>query len=258
MINVTVTGACGRMGAAIIRNLLSQHDMKLVGAVESSQHKDINKNVGEIFISSSLEEVIDKSDVIIDFVNPKTSIEHLRIAHSSKKPIVIGTTGFNESELKIIDNFAKDIPCVLSPNMSIGINSLFYLIPKLAKMLGDDYNIEIVEAHHNLKKDAPSGTALKFAELLAGSLNRDLKECGVYGRSGIIGERDKSEIGIHSVRGGDIVGDHTIVFAGPSERIEVTHRAHSRDVFVFGAIKAAGFIVGAKPGLYSMRDVISG
>lgn len=265
MTNVVVTGACGRMGSAIIRQLLNQPDMKLSGAVENPQHKNINKDIGEILgteragigITSSLEKVIERSDVIIEFVNPKTSLEHLETAHSFKKPIVIGTTGFSEQELKIINNISKDIPCVLSPNMSIGVNALFYLAPGLAKMLGDDYNIEIIEAHHNLKKDAPSGTALKLAELLAEALNRDLKECGVHGRSGITGARDKNEIGIHAVRGGDIVGDHTIVFAGPGERIEVTHRAHSREVFVFGAVKAARFIVNAKPGLYNMQDVLS-
>lgn len=224
MINVVVTGACGRMGSAIIRHLSSQRDMKLVGAVEISQHKNID---------SSLEAVIDKSDVIIEFVNPKTSIRHLEIAHSFRKPIVIGTTGFDKSELKVINDFAKDIPCVLSPNMSVGVNSLFHLVSKLAKILGNDYDIEIVEAHHNLKKDAPSGTALKFAELCA---------C----------PKDK----IHSLRCGDIVGDHTIVFAGPGERIEITHRAHSRDVFAFGAVKAARFVVNARPGLYSMQDVM--
>lgn len=242
MINVVVTGACGRMGSAIIHNLLDQCDMKLAGAVESSQYKDIGRDIGEVLgigklavnISSSLGVVIDKSDVIIEFVNPKISIRHLEIAHSFKKPIVIGTTGFDESELKIINDFAKDIPCVLSPNMSIGVNSLFHLVPKLAKILGGNYNIEIIEAHHNLKKDVPSGTAIKFAELCS---------C----------PKDK----IHSLRCGDIVGDHTIVFAGPGERIEVTHRAHSRDVFAFGAVKAARFVVNAKPGLYSMQDVLS-
>ncbi|MDD5772410.1 MAG: 4-hydroxy-tetrahydrodipicolinate reductase [bacterium] len=264
MINVVVTGACGRMGSAIIRHLSDQPDMKLSGAVENPQHKNINKDIGEILgigrsgidISPSLEKVIDRADVVIEFVNPKTSIGHLKIADSFKKPIVIGTTGFSEPELTIINNISKNIPCVLSPNMSIGVNALFYLAPKLAKMLGDDYNIEIIEAHHNLKKDAPSGTALKLAELLADGLNRDLKECGVYGRSGITGARNKNEIGIHAVRGGDIVGDHTIVFAGPGERIEVTHRAHNREVFVFGAIKAARFIFNAKPGLYNMQDVL--
>ncbi|MEW6087801.1 MAG: 4-hydroxy-tetrahydrodipicolinate reductase [bacterium] len=264
MINVVVTGACGRMGSAIIRHLLSQSDMKLAGAVENPKHLNIGKDIGEILgagklgidISPSLKKVIDKSDVIIEFVNPKTSIEHLETAHLFKKPIVIGTTGFIGPELKIINNASRNIPCVLSPNMSIGVNSLFSLVPKFAKILGDDYDIEIIEAHHNLKKDAPSGTALKLAELIAGSLNRDMKECAVYGRSGITGERSKKEIGIHAVRGGDIVGDHTIVFAGPGERIEVTHRAHSREVFVFGAVKAARFAVNAKPGLYNMQDIL--
>lgn len=264
MIKVAVTGACGRMGSNIIHAVIKQEDMKLTAAVEFPQHKNIGQDIGEVLglgkinvsISDSLEKVIKNADVVIEFVNPKVSLRHMEIASSQRIPIVIGTTGFNESEIEEIDKLSKNMSCVLSPNMSIGVNVLFYLSPKVAEILGDDYNIEIIEAHHNLKKDAPSGTAAKLAQVIADGLNRDLSKCGVYGRKGLVGERKKEEIGVHAVRGGDIVGDHTLLFAGQGERIEITHRAHTREVFVFGAIKAARFVVSAKPGLYNMQDVL--
>lgn len=263
MIKTAVTGACGRMGSGISRFVFNQKDMKLTAAIENSGHPNIGKDIGEILglgkinllLTDSLKKNIEDIDVIIDFVNPNASLKNLEIATIHKKPIVIGTTGFNESEINKIKELSKKTACVLSPNMSIGVNILFDLIPAIAKKLGEDYNIEIIEAHHNLKKDAPSGTAAKLAQLIADSLNRDINKCGTYGRKGLVGERSSEEIGIHAIRGGDIVGDHTILFAGPGERIEVTHRAHSRDVFIFGAIKAARFVVNAKPGLYSMQEV---
>jgi 4-hydroxy-tetrahydrodipicolinate reductase len=171
--------------------------------------------------------------------------------------MVIGTTGFNTAELDELKSLAKRFPCVLSPNMSVGVNLIFKVISEMARTLGDDYDIEVIEAHHRLKKDAPSGTALKIAEVLARAVDRDLNQVGVYARKGLIGERKKQEIGIQTIRAGDIVGDHTILFGGMGERIELTHRASSRDTFARGALRAAGWVVTQPPGLYDMMDVLN-
>ena len=170
--------------------------------------------------------------------------------------MVIGTTGLTPSQLEEIKTLARQVPCVLSPNMSVGVNLIYKVIGEMAKTLGDDYDIEVIEAHHRLKKDAPSGTALKIAEVLARAVNRDLDQVGVYARKGMIGERTKQEIGIQTIRAGDIVGDHTVLFGGMGERIEVTHRASSRDTFARGALRAARWVVRQPPGLYDMMDVL--
>jgi 4-hydroxy-tetrahydrodipicolinate reductase len=170
--------------------------------------------------------------------------------------MVIGTTGFTEEELIRLKSLATHIPCVFSPNMSVGINVLVNIVGKIAKSLGESYNIEVIEAHHNKKKDAPSGTALKLAEALADGMEWDLQEVGVYARHGITGERQTREIGMQTIRAGDIVGDHTILFGGPGERIEITHRAHTRDTFARGALRAAAWVVNKPAGLYSMADVL--
>jgi 4-hydroxy-tetrahydrodipicolinate reductase len=170
--------------------------------------------------------------------------------------MVIGTTGFSAAQLEELKSLASQVPCVVSPNMSVGVNLIYKVISEMAKTLGDDYDIEVIEAHHRLKKDAPSGTALKIAEVLANAVNRDLDQVGVYARKGLIGERKKGEIGIQTIRAGDIVGDHTILFGGMGERIEVTHRASSRDTFARGALRAARWVVRQPPGLYDMMDVL--
>src|SRR5262249_14438283 len=172
------------------------------------------------------------------------------------RAMVIGTTGFSTSELDEVRTLARQVPCVCSPNMSVGVNLIYKVIAEMAKTLGDEYDIEVIEAHHRLKKDAPSGTALKIAEILARAVNRDLNHVGVYARKGMIGERKKGEIGIQTIRAGDIVGDHTILFGGVGERIEVTHRASSRDTFARGALRAARWVVKQPPGLYDMMDVL--
>jgi 4-hydroxy-tetrahydrodipicolinate reductase len=171
--------------------------------------------------------------------------------------MVIGTTGFSTVQLDELRSLAQQIPCVFSPNMSVGVNLICKVIGEMAKTLGDDYDIEIIEAHHRMKKDAPSGTALKIAEVLARSVGRDLNHVGVYARKGILGERTKEEIGIQTIRAGDIIGDHTILFGGMGERIEVTHRASSRDTFARGALRAAKWVVRQPAGLYDMMDVLS-
>ena len=177
--------------------------------------------------------------------------------HNIKRAMVIGTTGFSAPQLEEVKSLACQVPCVLSPNMSVGINLIYKVIGEMAKTLGEDYDIEVIEAHHRLKKDAPSGTALKIAEVLAKAVSRDLDQVGVYARKGLIGERKKGEIGIQTIRAGDIVGDHTILFGGMGERIEVTHRASSRDTFAGGALRAARWVVRQPPGLYDMLDVLN-
>ena len=200
--------------------------------------------------------VIDQGDVIIDFTFHKATMEFARLAARHARAMVIGTTGLTAENLAELAELSRNFPCVQAPNMAVGVNVLFKLAAKTASILGDDYDIEIVEAHHNKKKDAPSGTALKLAEMAASGVNRNLAEVGVYERHGMIGERTKKEIGVQTVRAGDIVGEHTIYFAGPGERIEITHRAHSRDNFAKGAATAAAWVAHQKPGLYSMFDVL--
>jgi 4-hydroxy-tetrahydrodipicolinate reductase len=187
---------------------------------------------------------------------PEASLEHIRTCAELGKAAVIGSTGFSPDQLSKLAKEVQKIPCVLSPNMSIGVNLCFKILAEVAKTIGEDYDMEIVEAHHRMKKDAPSGTAMKMAQVIAQAVNRNLDEVGVYARKGMIGERSKKEIGIQTLRAGDIVGEHTVMFAGKGERIEITHRAHSRDTFAAGAVRAAKWVVGQKPGLYDMQDVL--
>lgn len=260
MIKVIVSGVCGRMGSMITNLVCKQEDMELVGAIEQPGHEAIGHNVGEkginIPIVDSLEKVIGLGDVIIEFTNPTATIEHLEIAAANKKAMVIGTTGLNDTQVAQIEKLSTSIPIVFSPNMSVGVNLLFKLVGDVARVLGEDYEVEIIEAHHHNKKDAPSGTAIKLAQIIARNLNRDFNQIAVYGRWGQIGERKKEEIGIFAIRTGDIIGEHTIIFGTEGERIELIHRAHSRLTFAQGAIKAARFVAKASPGLYDMGNVL--
>ena len=264
MVKVIVTGAAGRMGSRIISIINETGGIKLVGVTEKRGSKSIGKDSGElagigknnISISDDITEIIKGCDVIIDFTSPASSLENLYAAAEEKKAIVIGTTGFSEEQLKKIKDLSKEIRCVLSPNMSVGVNVMFKVIRDMAKILADEYDIEIIEAHHRFKKDAPSGTAMKMAEILADSVKRDLLKVGVYARKGVIGERKKEEIGIQTIRAGDIVGEHTVMFGGLGERLEITHKAQSRDNFARGAVKAALWIVGMPHGIYDMQDVL--
>lgn len=264
MIDVIVAGASGRMGQRV-GYMVSEHPgLHYAAAFEAAGSPAIGRDPGElsgwgragIAIAEGLEAVIDQGDVLIDFTFHKATMEFARLAARHKRAMVIGTTGLTPENLTELAELSRHFPCVQSPNMAVGVNVLFKLAARTAAILGDDYDIEIVEAHHNKKKDAPSGTALKLAEMAASGVNRDLAEVGVYERHGMIGERTKKEIGIQTIRGGDIVGEHTIYFAGPGERIEIIHRAHSRDNFAKGAATAAAWVVGQKPGLYSMFDVL--
>ena len=265
MIKAIVTGAAGRMGGRLVALIRESTALSLVGAVESKGHVSIGEDAGEVAgsgaagipISDDLSAVIGQAEVVIDFSTPAATLQHVRLAAERRRAIVIGTTGFSAQELAELRALAKPIACVLSPNMSVGVTLLFKVIAEMARALGDDYDIEVIEAHHRLKKDAPSGTALKMAEILATAVGRDLQEVGVYARKGLIGERTRGEIGIQTIRAGDIVGDHTVLFGGMGERVEVTHRVQSRDTFARGALRAARWAVKQPPGLYDMQDVLA-
>ncbi len=240
-IKVIVCGIAGRMGSAISHLMKSSRDFSLVGGVEKEE--DLSK-------------IILKGDVVIDFTEPAATLKNISIAVQNKKPLVIGTTGFTEEEKKKITEASKKIPVVFSSNMSVGVNVMWKIIADAAKALGSGFDIEVLEMHHRLKKDAPSGTALTTAEVLAKAAGRNLSKDAIYARHGLIGKRKLGEIGIQTLRGGDVVGDHTVYFAGLGERLEITHRATSRDTFAQGALRAAAWLVGKKPGLYTMQDVL--
>jgi len=194
--------------------------------------------------------------VAIDFIAPKDAVlDHLRVAVENEKPVVIGTTGFSDAEVRTIKELASNIPCVMAPNMSVGVNLMLKIVKDVASVLGDEYDVEIIETHHHFKKDAPSGTAVRLAQVIADALGRNLSEAGIYGREGIVGERPPKEIGIHAVRAGDIVGDHIVLFGGIGERLEIIHRAQSRDPYVKGALKAARWVVNAPKGLHDIAEV---
>jgi 4-hydroxy-tetrahydrodipicolinate reductase len=256
MINVVVTGACGRMGNAIIQLVLKDNDMKLVGCTERPDHPAIGTCIGDnIKIQSTLESVVEGADCIIDFTTPEAADVHLEVLNNIKCAYVIGTTGLNKTHEEKLKKLSDNIPIVYSANMSLGMNVMFKLVSDVANILRE-YEVEIIEAHHHNKVDAPSGSALKIGKIIASALNRDFDKVAVYGREGRIGQRSKEEIGIFAVRGGDIVGEHTAMFIGEGERIEITHRVQTRDTFAYGAIRAAKFVVNAKPGLYAMKDVL--
>lgn len=252
------------MGKRLVALTQESPELELAGAVEMNGHPGLGKDAGEVaqvghagvIISDGLETCLSTGDVVIDFTGPASCLDHLKNVVEQSKAMVIGTTGFSPQELQTLQSLAAKVPCVFSPNMSIGINVLLNVVGKVAKALGEEYNIEVVEAHHNKKKDAPSGTALKLAEALAEGMDWDLQEVGVYARQGMTGERKTREIGMQTLRAGDIVGDHTILYGGPGERIEITHRAHTRDTFARGALRAAQWVIKQPPGLYSMNDVL--
>ena len=265
MTNVIVAGAAGRMGCRLVALIKDSTVLTLAGAIEGKGHGALGADAGEtagcgragVPITDDLAALLAHGEVVVDFSSPEATLNHLRVAAHHRRAMVIGTTGFSPAQLEEVKSLVSQVPCVMSPNMSVGVNLIYKVISEMAKTLGDEYDIEVIEAHHRLKKDAPSGTALKIAEVLAEAVNRDLDQVGVYARKGLIGERKKGEIGIQTIRAGDIVGDHTILFGGMGERIEVTHRASSRDTFAGGALRAARWVVQQPPGLYDMMDVLS-
>ena len=264
MIKAIVAGAAGRMGKRIIHMIEKNPEISLGGAFEQLDHSSVNEDAGRVAgidelginIAGSLEDVIDSGEVLIDFTAPLTTLENIRMLASHGSAMVIGTTGFTDEMLMEIKTLAGKIRCVMAPNMSIGVNVMFKLAGEMARILGKDYDMEILEAHHRLKKDAPSGTALRLAEILAETVGRDLKKVGVYERRGAVGERSDEEIGIQSLRAGDITGEHIVMFAGSGERLELIHRAHNRDNFARGALIAAVWAVRQRAGLYDMQDVL--
>jgi 4-hydroxy-tetrahydrodipicolinate reductase len=255
------------MGQLLVNGIAQADDLELVGAIEAPGIPVIGKDAGEVagagtlgvevVDDSNVPEVLKKGDVVINFIAPKeAALAYIRAASENGKPMVIGATGFSDEEMEIIKELASNIPCVMAPNMSIGINVLLKVVKDVALVLGDDYDVEVIETHHHFKKDAPSGTAMRIAQVLADTLGRNLSEDGVYGREGIVGERPAKEIGIHAIRAGDIVGDHTVLFGGMGERLEITHRTQSREPFVSGALRAARWVVNASNGLHDISEVL--
>ncbi len=260
---LVVNGALGRMGQRILTLASEDPDIEVSGAVDL-KNKHFGKDVGEIIgigklgvlLTGDLSKVSNGADVVIDFTWPDIILETAETCGKAGIPLVMGTTGLKKENQEKFRQLVSSIPCVLAPNMSIGVNLLFKLASETASILGDEYDIEITETHHRFKKDAPSGTANRLAEIIADALGRDVNKEARYGRYGITGERTRKEIGIHVLRIGDVVGEHTVSFGTIGERIELVHKAQSRDAFAKGAIRAAKFVCSARPGLYDMQDVL--
>jgi 4-hydroxy-tetrahydrodipicolinate reductase len=264
MADVVVAGAAGRMGSRLVALLQEAKDLRLVAAIEAPGHPAVSRDAGEVAgvgrlgvpITDDPESVLGPERILVEFSVPAASLSHLQSIARLGGRAVIGTTGLSAAEREEVQRLARAVPIMLSPNMSVGVNVAFRVLADMARMLGDDYDVEITEIHHRFKKDAPSGTAVRMAEVVAEALGRDLAATAVYGRQGLPGERTKPEIGVMSLRSGDVVGEHTVSFCALGERLELTHRAHSRDTFARGALRAVRFIAGARPGLYSMQDVL--
>jgi len=264
MIKVAVTGAAGRMGGRIITAIHETEGLQLAGAVERAGHAQIGSDAGLIAgcgtlgvaISGSLEEALQSADVLIDFTFPEVTLANIAVCSRLGKSLVIGSTGFTPGQRAEVAKHAEKIPVVLAPNMSVGVNLCFKVLKDVAKVIGEDFDMEIVELHHNKKKDSPSGTAVRMGEIIAEAVGRDYNQVANFHREGMCGERTREEIGMQTVRGGDIVGEHTVYFIGMGERIEITHRAMSRDMFARGAVRAAGWLGKQKAGLYDMQDVL--
>jgi 4-hydroxy-tetrahydrodipicolinate reductase len=252
---VAVAGAGGRMGQVLIEAVLSDRELQLAAALDAAGSAALGRAAGPVKIGADLG-ALAAADVLVDFTRPEGTLAHLEACVGRGKAMVIGTTGFSEAQKARIAQGAKRIPVVLSPNFAIGVNVVFRLAQTAAKALGDAYDVEIVEAHHRHKVDAPSGTALMLGELVAQALERDLAQVAIHGREGDTGERPAKAIGFHSIRGGDIVGEHTVIFAGAGERVEVSVRSQSRMTYAAGALRAAKWLQGRGPGLYDMFDVL--
>jgi len=262
--NVAIAGASGRMGQMLIEAVLATDDCQLAGALDIVTSPGIGVDAtaflgrtSGVLIRSDLTKGLQNAGVLIDFTRPEGTLAHLRVCRELGVNAVIGTTGFTDGQKAEIAAASKDIAIMMAPNMSVGVNVTLKLLEMAAKALSTGYDIEIIEAHHRHKVDAPSGTALKMGEVIAGALGRDLKDCAVYAREGVTGERDPSSIGFATIRGGDIVGDHTVLFAGTGERIEITHKSSSRATYAQGSLRATRFLAGRKSGLFDMFDVLN-
>lgn len=264
MIKVGVTGAGGRMGRALIKAVSEREDLELFAAIERAGSDFVGNDSGliagignnNIMISDSLADVINQLDALIDFTTPESSLQNLALCVQSNTKIVIGTTGFSSEQKQQIDAAGENIALVFASNMSVGVNLCLKLLQMAAKVLGDEVDVEIIEAHHRHKVDAPSGTAITMGEVVADALGRDLQTCAVYGRQGKTGERDRKTIGFETIRAGDIVGEHTVMFADIGERIEISHKASNRMIYANGAARAVSWLSKCTPGVYDMQDVL--
>ena len=261
---IAVAGASGRMGRMLIEAVNASDDCLLTGALDIAASPAIGHDAAaftgrssDVLITADLREGLKNSAVLIDFTRPEGTLAHLAICRELGIKLVIGTTGFSDAQKAEIAAAARDIAIVMAPNMSVGVNVTLKLLDMAARALATGYDIEIIEAHHRHKVDAPSGTALKMGEVIAGALGRDLKDCAVYAREGVTGERDPSSIGFATVRGGDIVGDHTVLFLGDGERIEISHKSSSRTTYAQGSLRAARFLASRTTGLFDMFDVLN-
>lgn len=261
-LKIAIAGAGGRMGRTLIETVVQSADCQLYAVLEHAGSNLLGTSAAalvpgapDIKVTADLKAALAGADALIDFTRPEGTLTHLAVCRELGVNMIIGTTGFSDVEKQQLNAGAADIGIMFAPNMSVGVNLTFKLLEIAAKVLSTGYDIEIVEMHHRHKIDAPSGTALRMGEVVANAIDRDLKECAVYGREGITGERDPSTIGFATMRGGDVVGDHTVVFAGIGERVEITHKASSRATFAQGAVRAARFLVGRK-GMFDMQDVL--
>lgn len=264
VLNIAVTGAAGRMGRTLIAACDLNQSTQLSAAIERPGNTLVGSDAGDLAglgplnvkVSDNLEHVIDAFETLIDFTTPQSSLQNLETCVKHGKNIIIGTTGFDDAGKQKISEAAKSIAVVFAPNMSVGVNLCLKLLDMAARILGDDVDIEVIEAHHRHKVDAPSGTAIRMGEVVANALGRDLDECAVYGREGITGARERKTIGFETIRAGDIVGDHTVLFAAEGERVEISHKASSRMTFANGAVRAANWLQQQPAGLYDMQDVL--
>lgn len=252
------------MGGRLVHLAKESGDFEVMGGIERHGRPAIGRDLGEVVglgmlgvpVVDDLRALIGKIDLLFEFTAPEPSLEHLRVMAEHQKPMVLGTTGFSKAQLDEVQRLAQRMPLFMAPNMSLGINVMYQLLAEAARLLGEGFDVEIIEAHHRYKVDAPSGTAVRMAEILARALGRDAEKVGVYGRKGIVGQRKDDEIGIMSLRAGDMAGDHTVMFGGVGERLEIIHRSQSRDSFGRGALRAARWIVQQPAGLYDMQDLL--
>lgn len=264
MLNIAVTGAAGRMGARLINAVHQADEMQLTGAIEHAGHPACGQDAGilsgcgelGVILCDDLRQGLANADVLIDFTFPEVTLENARICAEMGKNLVIGSTGFTPEQREDLEQSSNGIAVVLAPNMSVGVNACFKLLKEAASILGQDFDVEIVEMHHNQKKDSPSGTAVRMGEIVADELGRDYNKVANFHREGMCGARTHAEIGMQTVRGGDIVGEHTAYFIGMGERIEISHRAMSRDMFARGAVRACRWLENQNAGLYDMQDVL--
>jgi 4-hydroxy-tetrahydrodipicolinate reductase len=263
MLNIAIAGSSGRMGRALIEAVTQAPDMRLAAAFDRAGSAALGKDAGELIgapcgtlITDNLDTALKGAHALIDFTRPEATLTHIALCRKHHVNMIIGTTGFTPEQKQLIQAASRDIGIVFAPNMSVGVNVVFKLLEQAAKVLGEGYDIEIIEAHHRHKVDSPSGTALRMGEVVAETLGHDLAACAIYGREGVTGERNPSTIGFATIRGGDIVGDHTVLFAGIGERVEISHKASSRATFSMGAVRAARFLAGKSSGLFDMQDVL--